>query len=240
MPSSLIDRIPPEILAVCAAILLLALLLLWRMLHERSQALAELRSLKTLLSCLPPSSAEERQSGLPPEKIERLRLRARDLSGQPARWWDAIEGSLVLYNGCNGQAGWFVDRRGDEILSLEDLVLPSYHASFHHAVPSVLTALGLLATFTAILLALAGVFYDVRTPGSPVVGIDGLINGLSGKFLSSIVALILSVVYTFVEKLACERAFRSEYSALMDTFRRRFPVLRPLQVLLDIRESLAG
>jgi hypothetical protein len=239
MPAPLLNRIPPEILAACAVILVLSVVLLWRMLRERGRVLAELRTFRAMLSSVPPNAAEQRQRGLPTERIEGLRTRANALSGPPARWWDAIEGSLVYYRGIDGHPGWFVDRRGDEVLSLEDVVLPSYQVSFHHAVPSVLTALGLMATFTAILMALAGVSYDAHTPGAPVLGIEGLINGLSGKFLSSIVALILSVIHTFIEKLACERAFRREYSDLMDTFRKRFPVLRPLQVLLDIREGLA-
>jgi hypothetical protein len=121
----------------------------------------------------------------------------------------------------------------------EEMIAPFYHFSFHQAVPAVLTALGLLATFTAILSALSQLVYNPQLQGSPVSGIDKLINGLAGKFLTSIVALLLSVLYTFLEKKVCERRLRAEYASLIYAVRRRLPFLSPLQVLVDIRQSLA-
>ncbi len=73
--------------------------------------------------------------------------------------------------------------------------------------PSWLTAIGLLTTFLAILLGLQGVKV---LSNMEVQGIGSLVNGLSGKFFSSIVALGCAVTITIahyawsnqIEKLA--------------------------------------
>jgi len=84
------------------------------------------------------------------------------------------------------------------------------------------------------LLALAGVHYNKTNPADPVSGIDGLINGLSGKFVSSIVALILSVVFTYLEKRTLRRLRRS-YDGLFATGETLFPYLSQTHILLDLQ-----
>jgi len=71
------------------------------------------------------------------------------------------------------------------------------HLEMIKASPAILTAMGLLGTFLAILFGL----HEVEVlQGGQVTGIEGLINGLAGKFLSSIVALICSIFITVQEK----------------------------------------
>jgi hypothetical protein len=110
-----------------------------------------------------------------------------------------------------------------------------YHSAFHQSVPGILTSLGLLATFVAILLALAGVTYNANDPVHAVSGIDQLINGLSGKFLSSIVALLLSVVFTLLEKKVCDRQLLESYDALIRRCGDVFPLLTQTRIMLDIQ-----
>jgi hypothetical protein len=59
-------------------------------------------------------------------------------------------------------------------------------------------------TFIAILFALEGVNVQMKGGAEIVEGIGTLINGLAGKFLSSIVALFLAVSFSIVEKKLCE------------------------------------
>jgi hypothetical protein len=82
----------------------------------------------------------------------------------------------------------------------ESLIKSHFNFGKYAAFPGILTGLGLMMTFLAILLALMGVSYNKSNPLEPVHGIDVLINGLSGKFLSSIVALALSVWFTLAER----------------------------------------
>jgi hypothetical protein len=235
----ILGKIPVEIQAACAAILLLAGFLMTRMMAERRRAITAFRKFSGILGAVPPAAGEEPGRALPPQRMEELRQRFGELRGEPAKWWQRLEEALVCYPSPDGRRGWYLSRSCEEVLPEEEMISPYYHFSFHQAVPAVLTALGLLATFTAILAALSQLVYNPQVQGSPVSGIDRLINGLAGKFLSSIVALLLSVIYTFLEKKVCERRLRAEYASLMYALRRRLPLLSPLQVLIDIRQSLA-
>jgi hypothetical protein len=91
-----------------------------------------------------------------------------------------------------------------------------------------------MLTFVAILVALKGVHYHDETPADPVSGIGGLINGLSGKFLSSIVALFLSVVFTLIEK-STVRGVRRSYENLIAVGSSLLPYLSPSHILLDLQ-----
>jgi CDP-diacylglycerol pyrophosphatase len=125
----------------------------------------------------------------------------------------------------------------NESLSEEDVIDVFYHSAFHESVPGILTSLGLLATFVAILLALAGVAYNPDDPAHAVSGIDQLINGLSGKFLSSIIALALSVIFTLLEKKVCDRQLLESYTLLVRRAANTFPLLTQTRILLDIQRA---
>jgi hypothetical protein len=164
-----------------------------------------------------------------------IRRKAGALPGKPGEWWRTLDQSMECYTSASGDEGWFITRPISECLPEENVVDSFYNATFHQSVPGILTALGLLATFVAILLALAGVTYNVNDPIRPVSGIDQLINGLSGKFVSSIIALILSVIFTFCEKKLCDRQLRNGYEALIKRCQDVFPFLTQSRILLDIQ-----
>jgi hypothetical protein len=73
--------------------------------------------------------------------------------------------------------------------------------SFYQQFPSLITGVGLLLTFLAILIGLSKLHAD----GSHIVGIQGLINGLAGKFLTSIVGLVCANLFVLIEKSALHR-----------------------------------
>src|ERR1035441_9374734 len=106
--------------------------------------------------------------------------------------------------------------------------------SIFSAFPGLLTGAGLTLTFIAILWALYGVHYDKANTVDPISGIDVLINGLSGKFLSSIVALLLSILFTLYEKSAARR-LRTRYERMIAAVGEAIPDLPPSRILLDIR-----
>lgn len=66
-----------------------------------------------------------------------------------------------------------------------------------HAARDIVTGFGLLITFVAILVALRDVNIDKN---NEVQGLPNLIGGLSGKFVSSIAALLAATVYALIEK----------------------------------------
>jgi hypothetical protein len=82
-----------------------------------------------------------------------------------------------------------------------DLLNSRLNLAFYHQFPSLITGIGLLLTFLAILIGLSKLHAD----GSHIVGIQGLINGLAGKFLTSIVGLICANLFVLLEKSALHR-----------------------------------
>jgi len=231
----MLSAIPPVIQASCLILIGMAVLLIRSMLRERGRALDAHQRFLTALENLKAATDAERTAGLPQAKFSALRRKVGALPGKPGEWWLAIEQSMEYYTSPTGNEGWFLTRSVSECLPEEDVVDSFYNSAFHQSVPGILTALGLLATFVAILLALAGVTYNPRDAMRPVSGIDQLINGLSGKFLSSIVALILSVVFTLLEKKICDRQLRNSYDALTKRCRDVFPFLTQSRILLDIQ-----
>ncbi len=232
---SLLTAIPPVIQAACLILIVMAVLLMVAMFRERNRALQAYDRFLAAFEDLKPVTEGERFSGLSPEKMAAIRRRAGVLPGKPREWWRALDEAMESYTSLNGEEGFFLTRPVPECLSEEEVVDSFYHSRFHEAVPGILTALGLLATFVAILMALAGVTYNVRDPLRPVSGIDQLINGLSGKFLSSIIALILSVIFTLFEKKVCDRPLRDGYDGLIKRCKEVFPFLTQARILLDIQ-----
>ncbi len=231
----LLSTIPPIIQFACVFLVILAAALLVMMLRERGRALDACQYFLNAFAWLKPATPAERASGLGAEKMAEIRRKGNALRGKPRDWWQSLEESFECYTSLDGRQGWFLTRPVPESLPEDEVVSAFYHASFHQAVPGILTALGLLATFVAILLALAGVTYNAQDPVHPVSGIDNLINGLSGKFLSSIIALILSVIFTFFEKKICERQILAGYDDLIKRCKEIFPFLSQARILLDLQ-----
>ncbi len=98
---------------------------------------------------------------------------------------------------------------------------------------AIITGIGLFATFLAILVALL----DVRLINNRVQGLDLLIQGLSGKFLSSVAALFGAIVLIAMEK----RNFRffqnrvSEFTKSLDTL---IPQITNAQILSDLHKEI--
>jgi hypothetical protein len=126
--------------------------------------------------------------------------------------------------------GLIVSAQGDEVftpVSIEEafpkssMIEENVHGQFFSAVPGILTGLGLLMTFIAILDGLSHVSV---TANMDVKGIGGLINGLSGKFVSSITAVTCAVAFVFVERIAYaqpQQAYRRLVEALSQRFKRK-------------------
>jgi hypothetical protein len=93
--------------------------------------------------------------------------------------------------------------------------------SFFALVPGTLTGLGLLMTFVAIL---DGLSHVTVTAEMDVQGISGLINGLSGKFFSSIVAVFCAVTFVLAERALLfgpEKLYREMARALNNRLKLR-------------------
>jgi ABC-type transporter Mla subunit MlaD len=217
-------------LALVAATTVMAFLLKQQVFKVRSR----IAKLATSLRSGDELDRSERHHGLQLQKLEELRARCSELDTTPRQWWEHIDQNTECYTSPDERDGWFLTDKARNILSFEAIVGRHFHSALFSSFPGLLTGSGLALTFVAILLALHGVQYNEANASNPVSGIGGLINGLSGKFLSSIVALILSILFTLYEKRVV-RGVRLKYEQLIAALSNAIPYLSASRILLDIQ-----
>lgn len=144
-------------------------------------------------------------TGAQPERVDLDDLHTLDtaMRGEPRleQAWLHFRKTFVVE-----RTAWFIEpkvfatRTAAEFFP-RDLLNSRLNLAFYHQFPSLITGGGLLFTFLAILIGLSKLHAD----GSHIVGIQGLINGLAGKFLTSIVGLLCANVFVLLEKSALHR-----------------------------------
>lgn len=125
--------------------------------------------------------------------------------------WAQFRKTLILEH-----VPWFVEprifstRRAEDIFTQDALLSHRVNLAFYGQLPSLVTGIGLLLTFLALFIGLSKLHAD----GHEIVGIQGLINGLAGKFLTSIVGLIAANLFTIIEKPTVFRLMNAHHSFL--------------------------
>ncbi len=231
-------RIPFIIWVFCGVVFLVFFWQLIAMRQSRNRIRKHMRTLTTALQELRDGDSRELQHGLAAEKLDEYRIALAKLDGLPKEWWSRIDHSIDLYVNQEDQEGWFLTERPKNLLTYDLVVSQNFHGAIFGSIPGILTGLGLAGTFVAILVALYGVHYNELNEVNPVTGMQGLINGLSGKFLSSIIALLLSIIFTITEKYVV-RGLRRSYDAMVSAMSNAFPFLSTSHILLDIHRFSA-
>lgn len=135
------------------------------------------------------------------------------------------------------QVAWYVEprifssRSAQDLFSLETIFRGTLNLAWYQQVPSLLTGIGLLLTFIALLVGLSKLHAD----GHGIAGIQGLINGLAGKFLTSIVGLVCSTLFTLLEKPLLFRLLSAHQQCI-----HLIDDLFPRKTLEQILEGMAG
>ena len=125
--------------------------------------------------------------------------------------WAQFRKTLILEH-----VPWFVEprifstRRAEDIFTQDTLLSHRVNLAFYSQLPSLTTGIGLLLTFLALFIGLSKLHAD----GHEIVGIQGLINGLAGKFLTSIVGLIAANLFTLIEKPMVFRLMNAHHAFL--------------------------
>jgi hypothetical protein len=153
--------------------------------------------------------------------------------------WAQYRNTLILE-----QVPWFVEprifstRRAAEVFTQEALLANRVNLAFYSQFPSLVTGIGLLLTFLALFIGLGKLHAD----GSDIVGIQGLINGLAGKFLTSIVGLIVANMFTFVEKPMVSRLINAHqrFLGLIDQLFPRKTMEQMLEQLTSVQGERQG
>jgi hypothetical protein len=131
--------------------------------------------------------------------LDDLEALDRVMRGEPAyaHDWLSFRKSLAVE-----QSSWFMEptvsasQSASGFFSFETACANELNVRFYQQLPSLLTGLGLLCTFLAILVGLS----KLHANGAHIEGLQGLINGLAGKFVTSIVGLACANAFLLLEK----------------------------------------
>lgn len=239
MPSEIqrfMHQIPPYIWGLLFVLLTLVLYMLFKMWSQSRSLRAAFNAMSDLVG-----EGEEQHGlgrGISLSHLEEIRIRAEQMPLHLRQWWHRIEHHLEAYQGSGQSREYFLARPARDVLPEGELFEAMYHGSQYQALPGIVTSIGLAGTFAAILIGLFFVTYNPSDPTQPVRGIDKLINNLSGKFASSLVALLLSIFFVFFEKRA-EKRIRVAYDRLITRIEDALPLLTPVRVLVDLQASAA-
>lgn len=125
--------------------------------------------------------------------------------------WAQFRKTLILEH-----VPWFVEPRifstrcAEDVFTQNALLSHRVNLAFYSQLPSLVTGIGLLLTFLALFIGLSKLHAD----GHEIVGVQGLINGLAGKFLTSIVGLIAANLFTLIEKPMVSRLMNTHHTFL--------------------------
>jgi len=109
----------------------------------------------------------------------------------------------------------------------------NFNKRHFHAIPGIVTGIGLLMTFAAILVGLL----DVRILDNKVHGLESLIGGLSGKFISSVAALLAATVFLILEKWAFHRLNRARL-LLIASLDKLIPIRTEAHLLVELCQTM--
>lgn len=149
--------------------------------------------------------------------------------------WRRFDAQVVVQRDTEGQYRFWTPESAATVFNDSTILEPSLNRSFFSAVPGMATGAGLLCTFLAILIALL----DVTLQDEQFRGLDTLISGLSGKFLSSIAALSVATLYIFFEKRLLHRLGQGVHE-LGVTLDDLVPRLTSAHLMMAIREQMQG
>lgn len=138
------------------------------------------------------------------------------------------------------QPSWFIEptvtteRSAAEHFSFDALCATRLNMRFYQQLPSFLTGIGLMFTFLAILIGLS----KLHVNGSQIEGIQGLINGLAGKFVTSVVGLACANSFMLLEKSLWHR-LATHHRLLVSLLDEMFPQKGKDQSLQNLPMSLS-
>ena len=222
----------------CGALIAIAVVMSTALFWKTRKVGLHVSDLVHALSKFAEGKSSGQRNGLKLAELDDIRSQCEKLDEASAAWWKVIDSHVELYTSPEDVEGWLLTEKPRELLPYEVVIGKNFTAAFFSALPGLLTGAGLTLTFVAILFALYGVHYDKANTVDPITGIDTLINGLSGKFVSSIVALLLSIAFTLYEKSRV-RGLRNRYERMIAVVTNAIPYLSQSRVLLDIQSFAA-
>jgi hypothetical protein len=145
--------------------------------------------------------------------------------------WNGYASTIVVRSNGAGEEQFWASESADGIFTESAIGEGRLNRAFYNSLPSVVTSTGLLFTFLAILVALVDVRIDTQT--NQIQGLPLLIEGLSGKFVSSIAALLSATIFLLLEKTLAHRLSKVRLR-LVSSIDALVPRLSSTRVMADI------
>jgi HAMP domain-containing protein len=224
----------PQFIWIAAAVLLVGTLwqvvrLWWRVSGEKTLY----RHIMTQLEAIRLEYGVRRQEGLAQAAYDAV-VQVFDAHPPLAPAWHNFETQMLGQSNTEGQQRLWATESAASAFNATTVIEPRLNQSFFAAVPGMVTGIGLLCTFVAILVALL----DVRLVEGQFQGLDNLISGLSGKFLSSIAALFAATCFLAIERSLSHGLGTSLHDLAM-MLDRLVPRLSPTSILLVMQRDMA-
>ncbi len=219
------------ILIGCFGLISLFLYFLKKFRSEANTLIKRFNGLANELLLIPPENKPLDGVGL--EQLRSIMDKDKVLS----EFWNEFEETLLFDDNNEGISKVYNTRQAGEFFREDALIATKLDLRLYSSLPGIFTSLGLLLTFIAILLGLAHIHPDVNN-NNKLTGVEALVYSLSGKFLSSIIALILATVFTFREKDFVKNIHRS-YQHFIGAFNHRFARMPAEHLLKDIHKDIA-
>ena len=116
--------------------------------------------------------------------------------------WNNFAANMVNRRQAGGEEQYWCSEGASSALTEASVFRNRINLGFYSSLPGIVTGTGLLFTFLAILVALL----DVKlTESHQITGLELLIQGLSGKFVSSIAALLSATIFLLFERILVHR-----------------------------------
>jgi hypothetical protein len=187
---------------------------------------AAVQAIVESLSKMGPLTDDARLGGRPLADIDQWRASCRKLDDEHQPLAQEIERDLVMLEDADGARRAMLRDGGEERLSREALIERFSNLRFIDAVPGLLTAVGLIGTFAAIAYGLGSLRPQ---PNGIIDGVNVLLEGLGGKFITSIVALALAFLFQLFDTLVVTSRIARAHVRLQDALATAFPRLAPQQ-----------
>jgi hypothetical protein len=150
--------------------------------------------------------------------------------------WNSFKSQIVRHKNKDGEDQFWATDSAESAFSESALIDAQLNKGVFVSIPGLVTGTGLLFTFLAILIALFDVKINPNTKRFD--GIPELIGGLSGKFVSSVAALLSATIFLICEKPVFHRLSQSR-RGLVISIDSLIPRLTPTQVLSGIHYDIA-
>lgn len=187
------------------------------------------------LALLGSTGDDERATGRTQAAIDAWRANATQISPRASRLRNSIDRHLVALTDAKGDRHYKLKDTGFDTITEEALVHSTASLRMLDSAPALLTGLGLLGTFLAIALGLSGVYTDQAT--QRVEGISGLLGGLSGKFVTSIVAILVAIIVQALDSAFIRPKLSKHHRRLADAIEDALPTVSVGQQLSELLTS---